>query len=439
MIAYVLLRVFVILLLVAANAFFAAAEFALVSVRETRIQQLIEARRAGARTVLKLHQQLGRVVNGVQLGITVTSLTLGWLGEPVLARLFESWIGSIPHATTYAHAIAVATAFVMITSLHVILGELVPKSLALQRAARVALAVAAPMDVFLTVTGPLTIGMSRVAGFVLRAFGTHEIRHGSVHFPEELRLIVTAARSSGQLSSAQEEMLLNALELDNITARQVMVPRTRIFSLPSDLNLDEALSRVVDEQRSRVPVYDPQRGPEHIVGVLYAKDLMRWTRLRLRFGVVPETKSLLALLGEFQQRKRHLAVVVDEFGSTAGVISVEDVLEQLVGELEDEFDVASAEPAANDANAPLLLDGATNIRDLEAQYELKLPQDDGFETLAGFVLSRLQKMPSGGEGFDYEGRRFVVEKMDGHRVAEVRIEMLPPPPAAASAASMQSG
>jgi len=189
---------------------------------------------------------------------------------------------------------------------------------------------------------------------------------------------------------------------------------------------------------------------------------MRWTRLRLRFGVVappsaerisqmkigqimhevlvvPETKSLLALLGEFQQRKRHLAVVVDEFGSTAGVISVEDVLEQLVGELEDEFDVASAEPAANDANAPLLLDGATNIRDLEAQYELKLPQDDGFETLAGFVLSRLQKMPSGGEGFDYEGRRFVVEKMDGHRVAEVRIEMLPPPPAAASAASMQSG
>jgi putative hemolysin len=344
----------------------------------------------------------------------------------------------------------------------VILGELVPKSLALQRAERVALAVAAPMDVFLTLTGPLTIGMSRTAGFVLRAFGTRDVRHGSVHSPDELKLIITAAHTSGQLSPAQEEMLLNALELDNITARQVMVPRTKIFSLPSDLNLDEALSRVVDEQRSRVPVYDPQRGPEHIVGVLYAKDLMRWTRLRLRFGlvappsaeriaqmkigqimhevlVVPETKSLLDLLDEFQQRKRHLAVVVDEFGSTAGVISVEDVLEQLVGELEDEFDVASAEPAANDVNAPLLLDGATNIRDLEVQYELKLPQDDGFETLAGFVLSRLQKMPSGGEAFDYEGRRFVVEKMDGHRVAEVRIEMLPAPPAAASAASMQSG
>jgi putative hemolysin len=459
MIASVLLRVFVVLLLVAVNAFFAAAEFALVSVRETRIQQLIDAHRVGARTVLKLHQQLSRVVNGVQLGITVTSLTLGWLGEPVLARLFEGWIGSVPHAVIYAHTVAVALAFVMITSLHVILGELVPKSLALQRAERVALAVAAPMDVFLTITGPLTIGMSRVAGFVLRAFGTRDIRHGSVHSPDELKLIIAAARTSGQLSSAQEEMLLNALELDHITARQVMVPRTKILSLPSDLNLDEALSRVVDEQHSRVPVYDPQRGPEHIVGVLYAKDLMRWTRLRLfnvapsaaqrisqmKIGqvmhdvlVVPETKTLLDLLGEFQHRKRHLAVVVDEFGSTAGVISVEDVLEQVVGELEDEFDVASVQPAVTDANAPVVLDGAVNIRDLETQYEVKLPQDEGFETLAGFILSRLQKMPEGGEALDYEGRHFVVDKMDGHRIATVRIEPVPTPPAAAAPAAPES-
>ena len=459
MIASVLLRVFVVLLLVAVNAFFAAAEFALVSVRETRIQQLIDAHRVGARTVLKLHQQLSRVVNGVQLGITITSLTLGWLGEPVLARLFEGWIGSVPHAAIYAHTVAVALAFVMITSLHVILGELVPKSLALQRAERVALAVAAPMDVFLTITGPLTIGMSRVAGFVLRAFGTRDIRHGSVHSPDELKLIIAAARTSGQLSSAQEEMLLNALELDHITARQVMVPRTKIFSLPSDLNLDEALSRVVDEQHSRVPVYDPQRGPEHIVGVLYAKDLTRWTRLRLfnvapsaaqrisqmKIGqvmhdvlVVPETKTLLDLLGEFQHRKRHLAVVVDEFGSTAGVISVEDVLEQVVGELEDEFDVASVQPAVTDANAPVVLDGAVNIRDLETQYEVKLPQDEGFETLAGFILSRLQKMPEGGEALDYEGRHFVVDKMDGHRIATVRIEPVPTSPAAAAPAAPES-
>jgi CBS domain containing-hemolysin-like protein len=224
--------------------------------------------------------------------------------------------------------------------------------------------------------------------------------------------------------------------------------------------MDEALSRVVDEQHSRVPVYDPQRGPEHIIGVLYAKDLMRWTRLRLghiaappaamriaqmKIGqimhdvlVVPETKSLLDLLGEFQLRKRHLAVVVDEFGSTAGVISVEDVLEQLVGELEDEFDVASTQPVVIDANAPLVFDGSINIRDLETQYELKLPQDEGFETLAGFLLSRLQKMPAGGEAFDYEGRRFVVEKMDGHRIATVRIEPVPVPPASAASVPAES-
>ena len=208
-------------------------------------------------------------------------------------------------------------------------------------------------------------------------------------------------------------------------------------------------------------MYDPQRGPEHIIGVLYAKDLMRWTRLRLghiaappaamriaqmKIGqimhdvlVVPETKSLLDLLGEFQLRKRHLAVVVDEFGSTAGVISVEDVLEQLVGELEDEFDVASTQPVVTDANAPLVLDGAINIRDLETQYELKLPQDEGYETLAGFLLSRLQKMPAGGEAFDYEGRRFVVEKMDGHRIATVRIEPVPAPPASVPAATCAAG
>jgi CBS domain containing-hemolysin-like protein len=437
---------FIILLLVAANAFFAAAEFALVSVRETRIQQLIEAHRPGARTVLRLHQNLARVVNGVQLGITVMSLALGWLGEPVLARIFEEWIGNIPHVLIYAHAIAVGVSFLLITSLHVILGELVPKSLALQKAERVALAVAAPMDVFLTLTGPITDGMSRVAGVVLRAFGTREIRHGSVHSPDELKLIVAAAHHSGQLSNEQEEMLLNALDLDEITTRQVMVPRTKIFSLPADMPVDEAVARVVDDQHSRIPIYDPQRGPEHIVGVLYAKDLMRWTRLRLnllsspsaslRIGrmpvsqvmhdvlVVPETKSLLELLAEFQQRKRHLAVVVDEFGSTAGVISVEDVIEQLVGELEDEFDVATAQPVA-DANAPISLDGAVNIRDLEAQHEIVLPQDEGFETLAGFLLSRLQKIPREGDLFEYGGRRFAVEKMDGHRIASVRVEPAP--------------
>lgn len=444
MLAFVLLRVFLIVLLVAANAFFAAAEFSLVSVRDTRIQQLIEARRIGARIVQRLHRNLDEVVNGVQLGITITSLSLGWVGEPMLAHIVEGFTGELPHANVYAHGIAIVLAFGLITCLHVILGELVPKSLALQRAEQVALAVAAPMDVFLTLTRPLIYVMSRAAGSVLRVFGSPRMRQGTVHSPDELKLIVTASRQFGQIPPFQEEMIHNALELENITVREVMVPRPDIFSLPGDLTLDEALARVVEEQHSRIPIYDPQRGPEHIIGVLYSKDLMRWTRLRLTANpvqpvaarvagmrisqimrdvlVVPETKVLMELLEEFKQRKRHLAVVVDEFGSTAGVITAEDILEQLVGEIEDEFDLAPSQSPSLEEASTLLLEGAVSIRDLETQYELVLPHDAGFETLAGFVLARLQRIPKTGEGFDYDGHRFVVVEMEGHRIAKVKIE-----------------
>lgn len=445
MIAYALLRVLLILLLVAANAFFAAAEFALVSVRETRIQQLIEARRIGARIVQKLHRNLDEVVNGVQLGVTVVSLTLGWVGEPVLAQMMLGPVRDLPHAMVYAHGIAIVLSFILITCLHVVLGELVPKSLALQRAEQVALAVAAPMEVFLTLARPLIFVMGRAAGIVLRLFGSRRLQQGPVHSPDELKLIVTASRQLGQIPEFQEEMIHNALELENITVREVMVPRPDIFSLPGDLTLDEGLARVVDEQHSRVPIYDALRGPEHIVGVLYAKDLMRWTRLRLSASgfqtmasrvanmkisqimrdvmVVPETKPLAELLEEFKERKRHMAVVVDEFGSTAGVVTVEDILEQIVGNIEDEFDVP--QPALVNEKM-MVLDGSLGVRELEAEYQVVLPRDNGFETLAGFVLASMQKIPKVGEGFEYEGRRFTVVEMEGRRIARVRIEDVQP-------------
>jgi putative hemolysin len=206
MIAFVLLRVFLILLLVAANAFFAAAEFALVSVRDTRIQQLIAAGRIGARIVQRLHQHLDEVVNGVQLGITMVSLTLGWIGEPMVARLVEGmgFVHRVPHAAVYAHTIAIAIAFSLITYMHVILGELVPKTLALQRAEQVALAVAAPMEAFLTLTRPVLFFMRRSGGMVLRLFGAQAGRRGgAVHSPDELKLIVTASRQFGQIPEFQ--------------------------------------------------------------------------------------------------------------------------------------------------------------------------------------------------------------------------------------------
>jgi len=452
MIAYVLLRVFLILLLVAANAFFAAAEFSLVSVRDTRIQQLIASRRIGARIVQKLHRNLDEVVNGVQLGVTIVSLTLGYVGEPLLAQMMLGPVQDVPHASVYAHGIAIFLSFVLITCLHVILGELVPKSLALQRSEQVALAVAGPMDVFLTLTRPLLFLMSRAAGWVLRALGSRRIREGPVHSPDELKLIVTASRQFGEIPPFQEEMIHHALELDNINVREVMVPRPAIFSLPGDLTISDALARVVEEQHSRVPVYDPQRGPEHIVGVLYAKDLMRWTRLRLTSTpdqpvaarvsamkisqimhdvlVVPETKVLTELLEEFKQRKRHLAVVVDEFGSTAGVITVEDVLEQIVGEIEDEFDIAPAQQVLVEGEVAVVLEGSVSIRDLESQYQLSLPRDSGFETLAGFILARLQRIPRQSETFEYENHRYTVLEIEGHRITKVKIEKLEAKPAA---------
>jgi len=441
MLASVLLRILAVLLLVAANAFFVAAEFALVSIRSARIQQLIEAHRIGARTVQKLHSSLSDLLNAVQLGVTLTSLALGWIGEPVLAALFQVWIGHVPYARVYAHGLAIVTSFCLITYLLVILGEVVPKSLALQRSERVALAVAAPMDFFMTATRPFLRLMTRSSQMVLSLFGIEKIREGGVHSTEELKQIVTASRRFGMMPAFQEDLILRALELGNISVREVMVPRPRIFSLPADLSLADAMSRVVEEQHSRVPVYDPIRGPEHIIGLLYSKDISRWMRLRLMYPdgesamrlermqvrnimrdvlVVPETKLLPDLLLEFKQSKRHLAVVVDEFGSTAGLITVEDVLEQLVGEIEDEFDIA-LQPLAPGAST-MVLDGSVNIRDLDTLYHVVLPRDQGFETLAGFILAELQRLPRVGDVVKYAGRRFTVMEMEGRRIARVKIE-----------------
>jgi len=442
-----LLRVLLVLLLVAANAFFVAAEFALVSVRTTRVQQLIEAGRLGARTVERLQQRLDEMLAAVQFGVTLASLALGWAGEATLAYLIEQSFGATSVLVAYRHAIAVVFAFALITYLHTTLGELVPKSLALQRAERVALAVAGPLEVFVTLTRPLVTGMKNGARLVLRAFGVENLRQGGAHSAEELKLIVTASRRLGMLPDFQEELIHRALEMGDVTVREIMVPRPDIFSLPADMALDEALRRVVEEQHSRVPVYDEQRGPEHIIGLLYSKDLTRWMGLRLTLPspeaqqrltrmqvrqimrdvlIVPETKPLPDLLAEFKQRKRHLAVVVDEFGTTAGVVTAEDVLEQLVGEIEDEFDIARQALPVGDT---MVLDGSVPILDLEAQYQLALPRDQGYETLAGFLLARLQRIPSGGETVEFAGRKFTVLEVDRHRIAKVKIELLAVPTA----------
>jgi putative hemolysin len=434
MIQFLFLRGVAIVVLILANGFFVAAELALVSVRETRIEQLIAQHHPGARLVRKLQQHLDDFLPAVQLGVTLCSLALGWIGEPVVAAVFEEWLDWMPHAAIYAHLIAVPIAFAFITYFHVLLGELVPKALALRKTEQVAVAIAGPMDVFIRLTRPAVHLMNRSMA--------HE---SSTHSPEELKLIATAARRTGALPEYQEALIHRAVEVSEIPTREIMTPRQRIFSLPFDLLIEEASARIIEELHSRVPVYDPAQGPEYIVGLVYSKDISRLMHFRAsartRFSeapfvelrlkqvmrevlVVPETKPVLDLLHEFQARRRHLAIVVDEYGSTVGLVTVEDAIEQLVGEVEDEFDVA-AKAVLTTATGGLILDGSVNLRDLETQMQWSLPREGGAETLAGFLLSRLGKIPRGGETIEYEGRRFTVLEMSGLRISKVRIETVP--------------
>ena len=441
----VLLRILVVLFLVALNAFFVAAEFAIVSVRDTRVQQLIDARRTGARTVQRLQQRLDDFLPAVQFGVTLASLALGWIGEPVVAQLLLRPLAGLPHAVVYAHTAAVVIAFVIITYFHVIMGELVPKSLALQRVEYVALSVAGPMDVFITISRPLLHLMTNSANAVLKLFGSRLMREGGMHSPEELKLILSSSKRLGLLPPLQEEIMHRALELENMTVREILVPRQNIFSLPSDMTLEDAMARVVEEQHSRIPIYDPKLGKEYIVGVLYSKDLSRFMHLRLSARprtvvpemtlrvrhimrevlVVPETKPVLDLLAEFRQRRRHLAIAVDEFGSTVGLVTVEDALEQIVGEIDDEFDVAAQPHLLN--TGELVLDGGANIRDLDSHLHIRLPRDEGFETLGGFIMWRLGRLPQIGDTLEFEGRRYVVLRMQERRVLQVKVEKVTPP------------
>jgi putative hemolysin len=442
-----LIKPVAVAMLILANAYFVAVEFALVSIRETRVEQLLAARVPGARAVRNLQRNLNDLLPAVQLGVTLCSLALGWLGEPLAAQMLGGWMGALPHAKIYGHAAAVAIGFAIITYFHVVAGELVPKGLALRRAEALAVAVAPPMLVFMAVTRPAVRLLSRSAAAVLRGFDIPSTeRAATVHSAEELKLIATAARRLGILPEFQEMLLHRALELGEVPVREIMTPRQKIFSLPSNMLLDEACRRAVGAACSRIPVYDETRGPEHIVGAVYARDLARLFYLRttapaaspgeLRLAqimhevlVVPETKSTLDLLRDLKQNRRHMAIAVDEYGSTVGLVTAEDAIEQLTGELEDEFD-APSHPVLSSAGGAVVMDGNMNLRDLETQMHWSLPRDGGVETLAGFLMARLGHIPKAGESVVFEDRRLTVVEMDARRIARIRVEPAQQAPAA---------
>jgi CBS domain containing-hemolysin-like protein len=434
-------------MLILANAFFVAAEFALVSIRDTRIEQLLEAQVPGARAVRRLQQGIDDLLPAVQLGVTLCSLALGWLGEPLAAALLLPWLSALPYANLYGHVAAVVLGFAFITYFHVVVGELVPKSLALRRAEALAVAVAPPMLIFMALVRPAVRLLRGSAAGVLRGFDVPMTERAAVHSAEELKLIATAARRLGLVPPFQEMLIHRAVELDDVPVREIMTPRQKIFSLPSNLLLEDACGRVMARHFSRIPVYDETRGPEHIVGVVYARDLARLLYFRtsshtpqpeLRLAqivrevmVVPETKSVLDLIRDFQLRRRHLAVAVDEYGSIVGLVTAEDAIEQVTGEFEDEFDSPSR-PVLTTAGGAVLMDGGVNLRDLETQMQWKLPRDGGVETLAGFVLYRLGHIPQTGESIAFDDRRFTIVEMDARRIAKIRVEPIEPESAPAS-------
>jgi CBS domain containing-hemolysin-like protein len=439
-----LIKAFVIVGLVLLNAFFVAAEYALLSVRRSRLEQLAEEGDTRAPLVLALLADVGLLFSGIQLGITVASLLMGWLGERIVAAAVERALeGTLSRmmSLVVAHSVSVGIAFLLITVLLMVLGELVPKALAYQRAERASLMLARPMLVFLRLTQHLVQALNWMANLVLRGLGQRPGGSSTLpHTAEEVKLIVSAIRSHGLLGEEQEEMIHSVFDLHQVRVREIMVPWPRAVCRPLTHDLGKLLRAIVESRVSRVPIYEGS--PDHIVGILNSKDLIEVVQDRLQAGlplaapvdlrpllkapmIVPETMFLDRLLEETRQHRAQMALVVDEFGTYVGLVTLKDVLEQIVGKIHDEYDRAE-ESLARVSENTLLIDAAISIRDLAKEYEIELPREAGYETLAGFVLARLGVIPVGGETFAYADRRYTVAEMDGRRVAKVRIERLHP-------------
>lgn len=442
---YVGFRLLLLALILAVNAFFAAAEVSLLSVRESRLRQLAEQGQAGARVALSLLAQPEKLLSVTQIGVTLASLGLGWAGEDTLYHLFLHIFNPVITAGTSVilHGVSFAFAFLLMTYCHVVIGEVVPKNLAIEKADRLAVTVAPVLMIFYRISSIFIFVIERSASAITRALGVRRRHRGGGHSAEELRLIVTSSRATG-LPQPQVDMIHRVLDLDELSVREIMIPRNSIVSVPIDASIDRVLQTMIEQQHSRLPVYEGR--PEQIVGVLYYKDLLpvwqerraaiqsrraprvfRVTPLMRKHIVVPETKPLVQMLEEFRKGNSHMAIVVDEFGTISGLLTIEDVLEQIVGEIEDEFDDTPEFPAANASEAAEIeLDAATKIRDFEMLYGIEIPTGAGFETLAGFLLYRLGHIPSTGESVDYDGRRFTVARVERNRITKIKVEKREP-------------
>jgi putative hemolysin len=420
-----LLAVAAIILL---NAFFVAGEYALVTARKTRIQELVQQGNRRARAVLKIVANPPRFIAAMQLGVTATSLAIGALGEQALAKVFDPIMASV---------IAFTLAFLIITFLHVVIGELVPKGVALGHAETTALVVSGPVQGFFVVLKPLIWVLQKSSEAILRALGLQPPGgEMEVYSEAELKMLLNRSTEEGELEQQEQEMLYKVFDFADKEVSAVMVPRPEVVALSVELPPEEALAAVIESPYTRYPVY---RGSlDEVVGVLHVRDLfsalvdrgiagVQLEQLLRPAHIVPETKDLAALLTEFRRTNQHLAVVVDEYGELEGIVTLEDLLEEIVGEIEDEFDLPD-ESVERLEDGRMRIDGTFPVDDFNEQFGQSLPSED-YHTIGGFVFGLLGRAPEVDDEVAANGCRFTVLEVEGSRIERLEVEFVPREPA----------
>lgn len=428
-VAMLALKLGAVLLLVAANGFFVAAEFAFVGVRRSRIETLAAAGKASATRLLRLLNNLNAYLSASQLGITLASLGLGWVGEPVIARMLERPFSGL--SDTLRHGLAFGIAFSIITSLHIVLGEQAPKLFGLARAERVALAVSLPMELFYRVFQWPIRALDWASARTVRLFGLQATsEHASSYTEAELRQLVDISRDSGHLRAEERRLIHRVFEFSDTLVREAMVPRTAIAAISSDCSL-EAITKAFEQNRySRLPVY--RESIDDVIGFVHSKDVMPYLlnpeNFRLEDVMQPplfvvDTARLEHVLQQMQKGKTHFGFVVDEHGGLEGIITLEDLLEEIVGEISDEHDEEVNEQINPVGERQFLLDGGLAVRDLNRRLKLSVPESEAYTTIAGFLMTAAGHVLKPGEVVKHNGLVFRVERVERRRVMRVRLEL----------------
>jgi CBS domain containing-hemolysin-like protein len=431
----VLSRFAVIIVLLLLNGYFVAVEFALVRSRRTRLQAMVRAGDPIARFAVSATGNLSRILSASQLGITLASLGLGWVAEEQLGSLFEPFFAQLPLAIEHSLRVSLGAtvALLTLTYFHVVFGELAPRAVALNHPEQVAKWLAPPLLAFAWLVSPFTMVLNRSASLVLRLFRQpSEIGHESVHSPDELRMLIEQSERQGALESQDAELIGGVFEFSEKNAREVMTPRTDIVALPVEATLDQAATVVDEAGFSRYPVYDESL--DNVIGMVHAKDLLRALHRRRTDGapfslrtlmrsihVVPGSREVEEVLADFKQLKEHMAIVLDEYGGTAGLVTMEDLLEEIVGEILDEYDDTSDLPVPRAASGETLVPGATGIREVNDEYGLSVPDED-YTTIGGYVFGALGRLPVVGDRVTGGGGIFAVRAMDGRRIETLALE-----------------